>query len=129
MTQKKTPATTKAMTSAPNSAIVTGNPDAFKHSPTAKTLTARQARAIALLSPGHWITREQLDRGAGASNSPDLIQQLRRKLGHDAIETEHFDALDRDGKPCRPGRYRLTDKGHEQLAQFHATADHAGAAT
>lgn len=30
MTQKKTPATTKAMTSAPNSAIVAGNPDADK---------------------------------------------------------------------------------------------------
>lgn len=84
----------------------------------ALTFTIRQHRALALLKPGHWVTREQLDRGAGASNSPDLIQQLRRKLGYDAIETGHFDALDRDGKPCRPGRYRLTEKGRERLGNW-----------
>lgn len=80
--------------------------------------TPRQSRALALLMPGQWITREHLDRGAGASNSPDLIQQLRRKLGHDGIEMEHFDATDRDGKPTRPGRYRLTQQGRERLAQI-----------
>ena len=85
-------------------------------SKTLLTFTSRQARALHLLKPGHWVTREQLDQGAGASNSPDLIQQLRRKLGYDAIETGHFDALDQDGKPCRPGRYRLTEKGRERLA-------------
>jgi len=120
MTQKKTPDPTKAESSAPSSAIVAdmhhgGNLAGLSvHKP--MNFTTRQARALALLGSGHWVTREQLDRGAGASNSPDLIQQLRRKLGHDAIETQHFDALDRDGKPCRPGRYRLTDKGRERLA-------------
>lgn len=80
------------------------------------TFTSRQARALHLLGPGHWVTREQLDRGAGTSNSPDLVQQIRRKLGYDAIETGYFDALDQDGKPCRPGRYRLTEKGRARLA-------------
>jgi hypothetical protein len=45
--------------------------------------TPRQTRALEMLKPGHWITREHLDREAGASNSPDLIQQLRGKLGRD----------------------------------------------
>lgn len=120
MPQKKTPATTEVMTSAPYSAIVAdlhryGNLTGLSvRKPL--TFTPRQARALALLGSGHWVTRETFDREAGASNGPDLIQQLRRKLGHDAIETQHFDALDRDGKPCRPGRYRLTEKGCELLA-------------
>ena len=90
--------------------------------------TPRQTRALAMLKPGHWITREQLDRGAGASNSPDLIQQLRRKLGQDGIEMEHFDATDRDGRPCRPGRYRLTEQGGARLAQINVTTDQGSAA-
>ena len=91
-------------------------------------LTPRQTRALEMLKPGHWITREQLDRGAGASNSPDLIQQLRGKLGRDGIEMELFDATDRDGKPTRPGRYRLTQQGRERLAQISATTDQGRAA-
>lgn len=90
--------------------------------------TPRQARALEMLKPGHWITREQLDRGAGASNSPDLIQQLRRKLGYDGIEMEHFEATDRDGRPCRPGRYRLTEQGGARLAQINVTTDQGRAA-
>lgn len=116
MTAKKTPAAVETTTSAMHSAIVAEQHDGGK-----QTFTPRQSRALAVLLPGQWITREQLDRAAGASNSPDLIQQLRRKLGHDAIETQHFDALDRDGKPCRPGRYRLTEQGGARLAQINAT--------
>ena len=90
--------------------------------------TPRQTRALEMLKPGHWITREQLDREAGASNSPDLIQQLRGKLGRDGIEMELFEATDRDGKPTRPGRYRLTQQGRERLAQISATTDQGSAA-
>ncbi|PRD69252.1 hypothetical protein C6P61_06305 [Malikia spinosa] len=90
--------------------------------------TPRQTRALEMLMPGHWITRETLDRGAGASNSPDLIQQLRGKLGRDGIEMELFDATDRDGKPTRPGRYRLTQQGRERLAQINVTTDQGSAA-
>lgn len=90
---------------------------------TALTFTPRKLRALALLTPGHWVTRETFDREVGASNGPDLIQQIRRKLGYDAIEMQHFDATDRDGKPCRPGRYRLTEQGRERLAiKLEATA-------
>ena len=109
---KKTPTTTAVMTSAIHSAIVAEQ----HHGDKPINLTPRQARALALLMPGHWIARDTFDREAGASNGPDLIQQLRRKLGYDAIETGYFDAIDRNGKPCRPGRYRLTDEGRECLA-------------
>ncbi len=115
---KKTPATTEAMTSATHSAIV---PDQHQGDKTIH-LTPRQSRALALLMPGHWVARETFDREVGASNGPDLIQQLRRKLGHGAIETQHFDVIDRDGKPCRPGRYRLTDEGRERLAIMREVA-------
>lgn len=78
-------------------------------------LTPRQARVIHALLPGNWISRESLDRIAGASNSPDTVKKLRRKLGHDAIETQLHNTFDRDGRPTRPGRYRLTDIGRERL--------------
>lgn len=91
--------------------------------------TPRQTRALEMLKPGHWITREQIGREVGVSNSPDLIQQLRGKLGRDGIEMELYDATDRDGKPTRPGRYRLTQQGRERLAQISANANtHAEAA-
>ena len=94
-------------------AIVAGQPDGGK-----LKLSPRQARAIDALLPGHWISREQMDRLTGASNSPDLIQQLRRKVGQDGIEMEHFDALDRDGRPCRPGFYRMTDPGRVRAVEL-----------
>ena len=115
---KKTPATTEAMTSATHSAIVADQHQADKP----MHLTPRQSRALALLLPGHWVARETFDREVGASNGPDLIQQLRRKLGHGAIDMQHFDMVDRDGRPCRPGRYRLTDAGRERLAFMREVA-------
>lgn len=90
--------------------------------------TPRQARALTVLLTGQWITRETMDRTTGASNAPDVIQQLRRKLGYDAIEMERLDATDRDGRPCRPGRYRLTEQGGARLAQINATTDQWSAA-
>ena len=81
-------------------------------------LSPRQARVIHALLPGAWITRESLDRIAGASNSPDVIWKLRRKIGEDAFDLEPIDGTDRDGKPCRTGRYRMTDQGRERLVQI-----------
>ena len=78
-------------------------------------LSTRQTRVIHALLAGQWISRESLDRIAGASNSPDTVKKLRRKLGHDAIEMQLCATFDRDGKPTRPGRYRLTEQGRERL--------------
>lgn len=50
--------------------------------------------------------REEVDRTAGASNGPELIAELRRR-GLE-LPCERVEALDRDGRPCRPGIYSLT---------------------
>lgn len=94
-------------------AIVAGQPDGGK-----LKLSPRQARVIRALLPGAWITREALDRIAGASNAPDVIMKLRGKLGHDAIDTERIDGTDRDGRPCRTGRYRLSEPGRVRAAEL-----------
>ena len=94
-------------------AIVAGQPDGGK-----LKLSPRQARVIRALMPGAWITREALDRIAGASNAPDVIMKLRGKLGHDAIDTERIDGTDRDGRPCRTGRYRMTDPGRVRAVEL-----------
>lgn len=51
------------------------------------------------------LTREQLDKVAGCSNGPDVVNNLRRRgLG---IPCERIYFKDRDGKACRPGVYSL----------------------
>lgn len=84
-------------------------------------LSARQDRAFkALWRTFEWVTREEMDRIAGSSNSPSVIATLRyqKGLGPDGIETEYFNVLDRDGNPCRPGRYRLTYVGRLRAAEL-----------
>lgn len=123
MNQKKTLEAAEATASAQDSAIVT------QPKPSRKLiLSGRQARAVEAMKSGEWVIREALDRIAGASNSPDLIQQLMRKFGHDAIDSERFDAIDRDGRACRPGRYRFNAVGLERLAKFEAANDSGEAA-
>ena len=122
---KKGPTPTNGKSSAQNSAIVAEQPDGGKLAlvKAAPRLSPRQARVLDALRPGHWVDREPLDRIAGSSNSPDVIWKLRHKFGQDAIDMELIDDTDRDGKPCRTGRYRLTDQGRERLAKFSAAAD------
>jgi hypothetical protein len=102
----KTPEPSKENPSAPNSANFKTN-----------KLTPRQSRTIAALmaKPPGWISREQIDRIAGASNGPQIIHELRRKIGADGIDTKRVHAIDRDGRPCRPGFFRLSDKGRERI--------------
>lgn len=86
----------------------------------------RQARvlgALEALRPGQWLARENLDRIAGSSNGPDVIYQLRGKLGDDAIQMQRVDGIDRDGLPCKTGRYRLDAIGHKRLSEL--TGDRA----
>ena len=88
--------------SAPNSANSIG-----------QKLTARQRRVLeALFATYEWTTREAIDRIAGASNGPQIVLELRRKVtGYDGIEMRRAEVTDRDGKSCKPGRYRLTEQG------------------
>lgn len=76
------------------------------------TFTARQHRALHALCTGPKM-REAIDRAAGCSNGPQLIKDLIEK-GIE-IQCVLIDAVDRDGRHCKPGRYELTDKGREAL--------------
>lgn len=82
-----------------------------------RVLTPRQYRVLLALMRGGWITREQTDRIAGASNGPEIVRQLRKTLGSNAIETGYTEVIDRDGRPARPGRYRLTQTGTNTLSK------------
>ena len=45
------------------------------------------------------------------------FEALRRKVtGYDGIEMQKADATDRDGKACKPGRYRLSTEGRKRAA-------------
>jgi hypothetical protein len=86
-------------------------------------LTPRQRRVLGALLRGDWLQREAVDRIAGASNGPQVILELRRKLlGCDGIEMQQVDTTDRDGRACKPGRYRLTPTGRSRLAAIVAGA-------
>lgn len=71
------------------------------------TNTQRQKRALCALLRGPQ-SRIALDDIAGTTNAPEIIAQLRRKGL--TIPCERIDVIDRDGQPCKPGVYRLTDE-------------------
>jgi hypothetical protein len=66
----------------------------------------RQRRALLALLGGP-VSREQLDRITGASNSPNVIRLLR--CNGFEIPCTYTEEIDRDGKPCTPGMYGLTE--------------------
>lgn len=81
----------------------------------APRLSTRLIRAVVRLIAGQ-VDREELDRVVGSTNSPDIVLQLRRKgVG---ILCHLVDARDRDGRPCRYGRYELTPAGRMLLQQW-----------
>ncbi len=82
-------------------------------------LTPRQMRVIkALLERDGLVSREQIDRIAGASNGPQIIQEVRQKVtGYDGLRMVRLDAVDRDGKACKPGWYFLTSVGRARASK------------
>ena len=65
------------------------------------------------------LPRKQVDREAGCSNGPELIAELRRRgLEFPCVRIE---AIDRDGKPCKPGVYNLTSKDRRIIYRWLAT--------
>ena len=71
----------------------------------AGTDNLRHLRALTVLLRRP-LPREQLDSLAGASNSPELVAELRRRGLELPCERTHF--IDRDGYTCRPGVYSLS---------------------
>ena len=62
------------------------------------------------------LPREHVDREAGCSNGPELIAELRRRgLEFPCVR---IDAIDRDGNPCKPGVYYLTEKDRRILYRW-----------
>lgn len=96
--------------SAPNSAnFSTDNP--------------RHCRVLALLLQRP-AKREELDARAGCSNGPELVAELRRR-GLEVL-CERVPALDRDGRPCRPGVYHLTASDRRKVARWMYSRPAAG---
>ena len=77
-------------------------------------LTPRQHRALVALMERGAVPCKELGILAGQNNFAELAAGLRRKFGYDAILTGTFDAIDRDGQPCRPGYYTLSPQGRER---------------
>ncbi|OYY21926.1 MAG: hypothetical protein B7Y69_08275 [Sphingobacteriia bacterium 35-40-8] len=107
----KMPDTTKAVSSAPSKRNFTG------------TDNPRHLRALAVLLRRP-VPREQLDSLAGASNSPELVAELRRR-GLD-VPCERIRFIDRDGCPCRPGVYSLTIADRRMVYAWMAKRQQGG---
>jgi hypothetical protein len=74
--------------------------------PHLNTSSPRHARVLRALA-ARPLMREELDSVAGASNGPQVIASLRASGW--AIRCDRVERTDRDGKPCRPGRYTLAE--------------------
>ncbi len=83
----------------------------------------RHLRAIAILLHRP-IPREQLDSVAGASNSPELVAELRRR-GLD-VPCERICFVDGDGCTCRPGVYSLTAADRHRIYAWLAKRKQGG---
>ena len=77
------------------------------------TIRGQMRRALLALQDGP-ISREQLDKVCSASNSPDVVGQLRAR-GLKIVCTKQA-ALNRRGEPCRFGVYSLPP-GQSALTQ------------
>lgn len=91
-----------------------------KFKPSSRFLGTRNKRhlrtlAVLLVRP---LFREELDKIAGCSNGPELVAELRR-CGLE-VPCHRVTRLDKDGKPCRPGVYSLTDDDRLKIAKWGA---------
>ena len=80
-----------------------------------KCQTPRCFRTLRALASGP-LMREEVDRVSGSSNGPEVIATLIRAGWR--IECERLDRIDRDGRPCKPGRCTLQDNQREMAALF-----------
>ena len=85
----------------------------------------RQHRALVALMERGAVPCKELGLLAGQNNFAELAAGLRRKFGYDAILTGTFDAIDRDGQPCKPGYYALSPQGRAKAVALLGGGDHA----
>ena len=82
------------------------NVSGLKARPHLNTTSPRHARVLRALA-ARPLMREELDAIACASNGPEIVSALRASGW--AIRCDRVERIDRDGKPCRPGRYTLAE--------------------
>lgn len=86
----------------------------------------RLERILKALLGAPEVFRTVMDDIAGASNAPHYIGVLRKQYGFGdhglgkLLETDRKRRTDRDGKPCKPGIYFLTQEGKERAQAFLA---------
>ena len=79
-------------------------------------MSRRLIRLAAALAKGP-VTREQADRIAPASNGPDYVRRLRRKLDI-KVKCDRIPCTMKDGEPSWYGRYTLTREERAKLRAF-----------
>lgn len=97
----------------------------FKKGEFTGTHNPRHLRAVAMFMTRP-LSREALDRVAGASNGPALIADLRSR-GLE-IPCERIDFIDRDGRSCQPGVYYFTDSDRRKISKWLKKRDKAAIA-
>jgi hypothetical protein len=86
------------------------------------TRNPRYLRVLfALLQRIEGISREQLDRIAGTSNSPEVVRRLKKRYDVD-IATERIPCRDRDGRPSHFGVYTLEPQERSKVQSWLAAA-------
>lgn len=80
------------------------------------SLSPRHRRLLRALLAGN-LTREQVDRIAGASNGPDEVMRLRRNYGL-VIHCTRKGSRDRDGRRVEAGVYQLHPAELERVARL-----------
>jgi hypothetical protein len=78
----------------------------------------RHLRVIHALRIQTAVHRKQIDSVAGCSNAPELIAELRRR--NLEIPCDRIPVIDRDGKVCHPGLYRLSAGDRRKLGRWLA---------
>lgn len=82
-----------------------------------------EQRAIEALIDGPKM-RHDLDSIVGCENSPDVIMRAGRELGF-KVECERVRMLNRDRRPCYPGRYYLTPEQRDRALALRREAHDA----
>ena len=88
------------------------------------TTNPKRIRTLLALVYRDWVSREDLDRLIGASNSPDAIMRLRRKYGLDIIMRE-VQAINRDGRHIWYGEYQLAYDDKVMVREWLEASGHA----
>ena len=100
-------------------AMPDGEADRFLMALFIGTKNPRQLRCLRSLLLGP-VTREALDRIAGASNSPQTVAAIRaRGLPKETcLQCADATGRDRDGRPVTYGIYSLTDEGRRRVLDW-----------